>query len=91
MATAKKLKSGSWRCLVYDCMEDGKRKYKSFTAPTKKEAEHGAHHAVDGVVGEPAVRNEKGGDQAPGDEGSNVGHNHAAEEPSKFLDSFFHR
>lgn len=42
MATAKKLKSGSWRCLVYDCMEDRKRKYKSFTAPTKKEAEHKA-------------------------------------------------
>lgn len=42
MATAKKLKSGSWRCLVYDCMEGGKRKYKSFTAPTKKEAEHKA-------------------------------------------------
>lgn len=32
MATAKKLKSGSWRCLVYDYTdENGKRKYKSFT------------------------------------------------------------
>lgn len=32
MATAKKLKSGSWRCLVYDYTdEDGKRHYKSFT------------------------------------------------------------
>lgn len=40
MAKAKKLPSGSWRCLVYDYTdENGKRKYKSFTAPTKKEAE----------------------------------------------------
>lgn len=32
MATAKKLKSGSWRCLVYDYTdENGKRHYKSFT------------------------------------------------------------
>lgn len=39
MATAKKLPSGSWRCLIYIGDENGKRKYKSFTAPTKKEAE----------------------------------------------------
>lgn len=40
MATAKKLASGSWRCLIYDYTDqNGKRKYKSFTAPTKKEAE----------------------------------------------------
>lgn len=32
MATAKKLPSGSWRCLVYDYTgADGKRHYKSFT------------------------------------------------------------
>ena len=32
MAKAKKLKSGSWRCLVYDYTDDaGKRHYKSFT------------------------------------------------------------
>lgn len=32
MATAKKLKSGSWRCLVYDYTDaSGKRHYKSFT------------------------------------------------------------
>ena len=32
MATAKKLPSGSWRCLVFDYTDDnGKRKYKSFT------------------------------------------------------------
>lgn len=40
MATAKKLPSGTWRCLVYshtDAM--GKRHYESFTASTKKEAE----------------------------------------------------
>ena len=37
---AKKLPSGSWRCQVYAGKdESGKRKYKSFTAPTKKEAE----------------------------------------------------
>lgn len=42
MATAKKLPSGAFRCLVFDRMEDGKRKYKSFTAPTKKEAEYKA-------------------------------------------------
>ncbi|MBD5501829.1 MAG: site-specific integrase [Lachnospiraceae bacterium] len=40
MATAKKLPSGAYRCLIYDRTEDGKRKYKSFTAPTKKEAEY---------------------------------------------------
>ncbi|MBE5957701.1 MAG: site-specific integrase [Lachnospiraceae bacterium] len=41
MAKAKKTKSGNWRCLVYDYTNgDGKRIYKSFTAPTKKEAEY---------------------------------------------------
>ena len=40
MATAKKLPSGAYRCLIFDRTEDGKRKYKSFTAPTKKEAEY---------------------------------------------------
>lgn len=40
MATAKKLPSGAYRCLIFDRIEDGKRKYKSFTAPTKKEAEY---------------------------------------------------
>lgn len=39
MATAKKLPSGKWRCLIYVGSADGKRKYKSFTADTKKEAE----------------------------------------------------
>lgn len=45
MATAKKLKSGSWRCLVYDYTDEkGKRHYKSFTssdpsARGKREAE----------------------------------------------------
>ena len=39
MATAKKLPSGAWRVLVYSHTENGKRKYESFTAPTKKEAE----------------------------------------------------
>ena len=39
MATAKKLPSGAYRCLIYIGDENGKRKYKSFTAKTKKEAE----------------------------------------------------
>lgn len=40
MAKAKKLKSGNWRCLVYDYTDsNGKRHYESFTAETRKEAE----------------------------------------------------
>ena len=40
MATAKKTASGNWRVLAYTGKgADGKRRYKSFTAPTKKEAE----------------------------------------------------
>lgn len=41
MAKAKKLKSGNWRVLVYDYTDGNKKRhYKSFTAPTKKEAEY---------------------------------------------------
>lgn len=40
MATARVLPSGKWRCFVFVGMgEDGKRKYKSFTADTKNDAE----------------------------------------------------
>ena len=39
MASARKLPSGNWRVNLFIGMVDGKRKYKSFTAPTKKEAE----------------------------------------------------
>lgn len=40
MAKAKKLPSGSWNVLVYAGKDpDGKRRYESFTAPTKREAE----------------------------------------------------
>lgn len=40
MATAKKLPSGSWRARAYAGKDEaGKSIYKSFTAPTKKEAE----------------------------------------------------
>lgn len=41
MATARKLKSGNWRILVYTGKDasSGKRIYKSFTGSTKKEAE----------------------------------------------------
>ena len=43
MAKAKKLKSGNYRVLVPDYKdENGKWHYKSFTAPTKKEAEYTA-------------------------------------------------
>lgn len=49
MATAKKLPSGSWRCLVFDHMdESGKRHYKSFTALTRKEAEYAAAEYASG-------------------------------------------
>lgn len=41
MAKAKKLKSGSWRVLVYDYTDENKKRhYKSFTAPTRKQAEY---------------------------------------------------
>lgn len=43
MATAKKLPSGNYRCRVYLGKIDGKDVYKSFTAPTKKEAEFNAN------------------------------------------------
>lgn len=39
MAKAKKLASGQWNILVYSHTEDGKRKYQSFTAPTKSDVE----------------------------------------------------
>jgi integrase len=43
MAKAKKLPSGSWRVQLYIGRDSaGKRKYKSFTAATKKEAEYQA-------------------------------------------------
>lgn len=43
MATAKKLPSGSWRVQVYAGKDaEGKPQYRSFTRPTKKEAEYEA-------------------------------------------------
>lgn len=39
MPIAKRLPSGNYRCRVYDTTVDGKKKYISFTAKTKKEAE----------------------------------------------------
>ena len=39
MAKAKKLPSGSWRVQVFSGMENGKRRYMSFTAKSKAEAE----------------------------------------------------
>lgn len=42
MANAKKLPSGNWRVQVFSHIEDGKRKYVSFTASTKAEAQRQA-------------------------------------------------
>ena len=46
MAKAKKLKSGSWRVQVFSHYEivsgQKKARYRSFTAPTKAEAEYAA-------------------------------------------------
>ena len=40
IATAKRLPSGRWRCLIFDYTDaNGKRHYKSFTADTKRQAE----------------------------------------------------
>lgn len=48
MAKAKKLPSGNWRCQVYDYTDGaGKRHYKSFTASTKRGAEHLAAEYAD--------------------------------------------
>ena len=41
MAKAKRLPSGNWRVQVFSHIDaDGKRRYESFTAPTKQEAEY---------------------------------------------------
>lgn len=43
MATARRLPSGNWRVNQYIGLdENGKRRYKSFTAPSKKQAEYAA-------------------------------------------------
>ena len=42
MPTAKKLSSGTWRVRIYTGRKDGKDQYKSFTGPTKREAERKA-------------------------------------------------
>ena len=49
MAKAKRLPSGSYRCRAYSHTDpDGKKHYRSFTAPTKKEAEYmAAEFAMD--------------------------------------------
>ena len=39
MPKAKKLPSGNWRVQLYTGKVDGKRQYRSFTAPTKRAAE----------------------------------------------------
>lgn len=58
MAKAKKLPSGSWRVLVYSHTdENGKRKYESFTASTKKEAEYLASQFAAGKGGKKTANN----------------------------------
>lgn len=52
MATAKKLPSGNYRCRVFVGMENGKKVYKSFTAPTKKEAEFSANQYLNNLAKE---------------------------------------
>lgn len=47
MVKAKKLKSGNWRCFVFSHKdENGKKHYKSLTAPTQSEAEYMAAEFV---------------------------------------------
>ena len=49
MPTARKLPSGSWRVRMFSHTDaDGKKHYRSFTAPTKREAEHMALTCVKG-------------------------------------------
>ena len=53
MSKAKKLPSGSWRVQVFDYKDvDGKNHYKSFTAPTKQEAQFMASAWAAGKVDE---------------------------------------
>lgn len=55
MAKAKKLPSGNWRVRVYDGKTaDGKLIYKSFTAPTRKQAEYLAAEYLAGKRSHPA-------------------------------------
>ena len=63
MPTARKLPSGSWRVLAYSHRDpSGKRIYRSFTAPTRKEAEHqaaiwnaGHHDQTSGITVSEAI------------------------------------
>lgn len=56
MPRAQKLPSGNWRVRVYDGKDqNGKDRYKSFTAPTKKQAEYlAAEYAATKKIGEQA-------------------------------------
>ena len=56
MPKAQKLPSGNWRVRVYDGKDqNGKDRYKSFTAPTKKQAEYlAAEYAATKKIGEQA-------------------------------------
>jgi integrase len=48
MPKAKKLPSGSYRAQAYERTENGKKIYRSFTAPTKREAEYLASEYMSG-------------------------------------------
>lgn len=57
MATPKKLPSGNWNVTVYSHTENGRRKYVSFTAPTKTEANRLAAEFQDNKANENAPQN----------------------------------
>lgn len=57
MATAKKLPSGNYRARVFSHMENGKRKYVSFTAPTKAEANRRAAEFMENKANESSPQN----------------------------------
>ena len=54
-------------------------------------AEHGRGDARELLVGQPARRDEQGGQKAPGDEGADVGHDHAAEELTELRETISDR
>ena len=52
----------------------------------QQERDHRANELREGLVGQPAGGNEERGDQAPGDERPDVGHDHTGQEAAKLLE-----
>ena len=52
--------------------------------------QHRADHGAQSFIGKPACCDEQRCQQAPGDEGADVRHDHSAEEPAERLDFLFH-